>query len=427
MTNIRLLFVLSGCMLLIRSGYAQRDLAYYREQAKANSTQLYQNQNLIAANQLEGDRLRAESTKPQVSLVADFLIAPYFNNQGALVTTTPTDRAIGYDAAITNGGLYSALVSVNQPLFNKVQLRTNYQSVLLQNQAYDYQNQRALNELTKTITDQYILIYRDQEQIENSREVVQLLTEQLRITERLVQAGITKQSDYLLLRIEQKARQADLLNFQTTFFNDLIALDTLAALTQSPDTVILAPPDIVLQPSLDSTSRFFRQYTLDSLRIQTAQQVTNLIYKPQLSLTADGGLNATTLTHIQQRVGFSAGVSFRWLLFDGYQRRINQRKNQLLQQTIRAQRQRWVDQQAVRSQRILQAIRVLDEKITLLQGELTDYRAVLRDYRNQVAAGQLSVIDYVNTVKSFVLLQNDLTIARSDRSTLMNSHNYWNW
>ena len=362
-----------------------------------------------------------------MSLVGDLLAAPYFNNQGAFVTTTPTDRAIGYDAGITNGGLYAALLSVNQPLFNRVRFSTNYRQVLLQNQAYNYQNQRTLNELTKTITDQYILTFQDQEQIENSREVVQLLTDQLRIAERLVQAGITKQSDYLLLRIEQKARQADLLNFQTTFFNDLITLDTLAAVAQSLDTIILAPPVITLQPPLDSASRFFRQYTLDSLRIEAAQQVTNLIYKPQLSLTADGGLNSTTLINIQQRLGFSAGVSFRWLLFDGYQRRINQRKNQLLQETVQAKRQRFADQQSVRSRSIQQAIRVLEEKINLLQGELTDYQTVIQDYRNEVAAGQLSIIDYVNTIKSFTLLQNDLTIARSDRRTLINSYNYWNW
>ena len=427
MAKVRFLFILSSGLLLAHSGYCQHSLSYYLEQAQANSTQIYGNQNLIAANELEGDRLRAEFTKPQVSLTGDYLMSPYFNNGGTLVTTVPSDRAIGYDPAITNGGLYSALISVNQPLFNQVRFRTNYQQVLLQNQTYRYQNQRTLNDLTKAITGQYILTYRDQEQIQNSREVVQLLTEQLAIAERLVNAGVVKRSDYLLLSIEQKARQADLLNFQTTFFNDLIVLDTLAAVTQSPDTVILTEPGLVLQSPTDSTSRFFRQYTLDSLRIETAQQVTNLIYKPQVSLTADGGLNATTLTNLPRKVGFSAGVSFRWLLFDGYQRRINERKNRLLQETIQARQQRFIDQQAVRFRRIIQAIDLLDEKINLLQGELTDYRAVLQDYRNQVATGQLSVIDYVNTLKSFILLQNELTLAQADRRTLINEHNYWNW
>lgn len=427
MMRIHFLLLLSSALLLAHSGHCQRSLAYYLEQAEANSTQIYRNQNLIAANELEGDRLRAEFTKPQVSLAADYLVSPYFNNGGAFITTTPADRAVGYDPAITNGGLYAALISVNQPLFNNVRFRTNYQQVLLQNQSYRYENQRTLNDLTKAITDQYILTYRDQEQIQNSRDVVQLLTEQLSIAERLVNAGVFKRSDYLLLSIEQKARQADLLNFQTAFFNDLIALDTLAAVTQSPDTVILAEPDLFLQAPTDSTSRFFRQYALDSQRIETTQQVTNLIYKPQVSLTADGGLNATTLTNLPRKVGFSAGVSFRWLLFDGYQRRINERKNLLLQETVRARQQRFINQQTVRFRRITRAIDLLNEKITLLQGELTDYRAVLEDYRNQVATGQLSVIDYVNTIKSFILLQNELTIARADQRTLINEYNYWNW
>ena len=427
MVKIFIFFVLTSSLFLTHPGYSQRTLEDYLEQAKANSTQISQNQHLIGINELETDRLKAQFSKPQVSLGADYLISPYFHNQGTFVTTTPSDQAIGYDPAITNGGLYAALISINQPLFNQGRFRTNYGQILLQNQAYDYQNQRTINDLNKAITDQYIITFRDQEQIENRREVVQLLSEQLGIAERLVEAGIFKRTDYLLLSIEQKARQADLLNYQTNFYNDRIALDTLAALTETTDTVILTPPDIVLRTPLDGTSNFLRQYTLDSLQVATAQQVANLIYHPQINLIADGGVNATTLTDIQQKVGFSAGLSFRWLLFDGHQRQINQRQTRLRQEVIWARKRRFSAQQKIRFQRIEQALAMLNEKISLLEGELTDYRAVLQDYQNQVASGQLSVIDYVNTIKSFILLQNELTIARGDRSTLINEYNYWNW
>ena len=56
-----LFFLLTGYLVLffMQSGHAQRTLDFYLEQAEENSTQLYQNRNLIAANLLEGDRLRA--------------------------------------------------------------------------------------------------------------------------------------------------------------------------------------------------------------------------------------------------------------------------------------------------------------------------------------------------------------------------------
>lgn len=95
--------------------------------------------------------------------------------------------------------------------------------------------------------------------------------------------------------------------------------------------------------------------------------------------------------------------------------------------TIQARRKRFEDQNAMRFPRMLQAIDVLNRRIGLQQGQLNDYRSVLQNYRSEVASGQLSVIDYVNTVKSFILLQNELTIARSDRSLLINNYNYWNW
>ena len=424
--NIRILFFLM-CLWFALPGHAQQNLFYYLNQAETNSLQVYENNNLIAANKFEIQRLQAEYLGPRVSVNADYLMAPYFNNNGNFVAINPSDQAVGYDPAITNGGLYAALLSVNQPLFNRGRFSAYARQVLVQNQAYQYGSRSALHNLIRTVTDQYILTYRDQEQIINSRQIVELLSDQLTIARQLVKAGTIAQADYLLLSIEQKARQGDLLNYQTTFFNDLILLDTLAGISTPSDTIVLTEPDIALEQSLDSASHFLRQYHLDSLSIQANQQINNVIYLPQLNLTADGGLNATTLTNLPQRVGFSAGLSLRWLIFDGHQRRLNQSKSELLQETVSFRRNRFVNQNAVRKQKLLQAITVLNNRIGLLQGQVTDYQAVIQDYRKLLATGQFSVINFINTLKSFILLQNDLIIARSDRRTLINNYNYWNW
>lgn len=425
MANI--LFLLFSCLLFFVPAHAQQSLSYYLDQAETNSVQIYQNNNLISANKFEIQRLKAEYLGPKVSVNADYLMAPYFNNGGSFVSVNPSEKAIGYDPAITNGGLYAALLSINQPLLNRSRFSTYSQQVLVQNQAYQYGSRSTLHELQRAVTDQYILAYRDQEQIRNSREIVELLSDQLTIAGELVKAGTIAQADYLLLSIEQKARQGDLLNYQTNFFNDLILLDTLAGISRPSDTIVLTTPEIILETSLDSASNFLRQYHLDSLNIQTNQRVTNVIYQPQLNLIADGGLNATTLTNLPQRIGFSAGLSLRWLIYDGHQKRLNQRKSELQQETVSFRRNRFVSQNQVRKQKILQAIAVLDSRIDLLQGQLTDYQAVIRDYRKLLATGQFSVINFVNTLKSFILLQNDLIIARSDRRTLINNYTYWNW
>ena len=51
-------------------------------------------------------------------ITGDYLFAPYFNNNGNLITTNPDPNAIGYDVGITNGGLYSALINVDKNIFN---------------------------------------------------------------------------------------------------------------------------------------------------------------------------------------------------------------------------------------------------------------------------------------------------------------------
>ncbi len=424
--NTRVLFFLM-CLWFALPARAQRGLSYYLDQAETNSLQVYENVNLIAANKFEIQRLQAEYLGPKVSVNADYLMAPYFNNSGNFVSVNPSEKAVGYDPAITNGGLYAALLSVTQPLFNRGRFSTYARQVLVQSQAYQYGNRSALHNLARAVTDQYILTYRDQEQIINSRQIVKLLSDQLTIARELAKAGTIAQADYLLLSIEQKARQGDLLNFQTTLFNDLILLDTLAGISMPSDTIVLAEPDIALEQPIDSASNFIWQYHLDSLSIQANQQINNVIYQPQFNLIADAGLNATALTDLPQRVGFSTGLSLRWLIFDGHQRRLNQRKSELLQETVSFRRNRFVNQNQVRKQTLLQAITVLENRIGLLQGQVTDYQAVIQDYRKLLSTGQFSVINFINTLKSFILLQNDLIIARSDRRTLINNYNYWNW
>ena len=44
------------------------------------------------------------------------LFAPYLNNNGKIVDNDPSEKAIGYDVGLTDGGQYSMLFNIDLPV-----------------------------------------------------------------------------------------------------------------------------------------------------------------------------------------------------------------------------------------------------------------------------------------------------------------------
>src|ERR1017187_6892333 len=109
---LTLLFLLL-CPLLT----AQNDLQFYLTSAIRNNPSLKESQNNIRVKSLDKSLTEAEHIYPQISLTANYLFVPYFNND-KIVTANPGPNAVGYDASVTNGGLYSAQVNITKSLFN---------------------------------------------------------------------------------------------------------------------------------------------------------------------------------------------------------------------------------------------------------------------------------------------------------------------
>ena len=111
----KIIFVI---LFLSKLVYCQFNLDYFLNNALNNSPQIKNYNNLFLINDLQRKLDEAQNSSFQVYLTGDYLFAPYFNNNGKLVSTNPDPKAIGYDVGITNGGLYSALINVDKNIFN---------------------------------------------------------------------------------------------------------------------------------------------------------------------------------------------------------------------------------------------------------------------------------------------------------------------
>ncbi|MFZ0452138.1 MAG: hypothetical protein WAM24_00210, partial [Ignavibacteriaceae bacterium] len=109
-----LLIILSISKLV----FGQYNLDYFITRALDNSPQIKNYNSLYLINNLQKKLDEAQNSAFQVYVTGDYLFAPYFNNNGHLVSSNPLPKAVGYDVGITNGGEYSALLNIDKNIFN---------------------------------------------------------------------------------------------------------------------------------------------------------------------------------------------------------------------------------------------------------------------------------------------------------------------
>ncbi len=409
--------------------FAQKDLAFYIEQAKANSPLIQDNKNQSEAARLEIDRLKAFYTKAQISLSGNYQFSPIISrdNGKSELVLNPTEAVnyTGYDIAASNGGVYQGLLNFNQPLFNESRFRANAEQTMIGAQLNENTVQLTGHDLEKFITDQYILCLQDYKQIQFLDDLTKIVNSQKEIVLKLVENGIAKQSDLSLITIEQKIQQVALNSFQSTYRRDLMDLRVLCGVADTSYQV-LAEVDLLLGEEV-TVSKFAERFRLDSLNLALTQKVFELKYKPLVGVYANTGLNAVYAPTLANRFGVSAGINFSMTLTDGKQRNLSQQRTSVLMKSTQAYRNFFYNQNNLRKSKILAELKSITERLVMIDDQLKEYQNLFRFYRLEVSRGQLSVINYVTILKSYISTQRDFVLLQSNKQQLINLYNYWNW
>ncbi|MBK7653462.1 MAG: hypothetical protein IPJ20_25805 [Flammeovirgaceae bacterium] len=193
------------------------------------------------------------------------------------------------------------------------------------------------------------------------------------------------------------------------------------------DTTYQVLGDIDLQLGEDVTvSKFTERYRLDSLNLAATQNVFEQKYKPLVGLYANTGLNAVYAPTILNRFGFSAGINFTMTLTDGKQRNITQQRTSVLMKSTQAYKNFFYNQNGVRKNRVLTELKAVTERLVILEDQLKEYQKLLEFYKLELSRGQISVINYVTTLKSVMTTQRDFVLLQSNKQSLINLYNYWN-
>jgi outer membrane protein TolC len=422
MPRLNVFFVL---ILLIKWSFAQYSLDYFLNKAGDQSPALKEYRNLQAGNQVQSKLNHAQNSAFQVSVTGNYLFTPYFNNNGDLVSSDPAPKAVGYDIALFDGGLYSAQVNVERNLFNGSLIHALDRQLHIQGENYQYGFNLERHSLDKSVTEQYLNTLQSLLLRTLSREVVDNIGQQLELTGEMMKKGYAQTQDYLLLQIEVKNQTVALCEARQQYKSNVLQLYALCGI-QDTAVVEISPVELDLsRPILKSN--FTQKYILDSLAVVAEQALFETKYQPQLQAFVNTGLNAVQLQHIQRKFGMSAGLNLSVPLFDGHQKSLTRQQNHIIQQTIRDYR-RFSEREIMLQRANLQSqIESLKKNIESMSGQIRDYNSLLELSAKQLQQGNISMIDYMTLLRNFVDLRKNKIGTEMDYQRALNDYNYWNW
>lgn len=430
--NRLFLLLLLGCISLYSYGQedGSRSLRYYIEIAKENSPLITDYRNQTEIEQAELERLKAMYTHSRLELNGDYLFVPIISKDGGRATFKWNARSAtdyyGYDLGESSGSFHAGATWM-QPLLGRSSYKIAQEQAKINTDMANNRIRMEEHQLERSVTEQYLLCLLDKAQIDFTDSVGTVIDSRIGIVRKLVENGLSKQSDLNLLMIERDANAELNTAARQDYHTHLMDLNLLCGIDEVTDVALSDISQPVRLRSDGETSLFTEQYRLDSLNTAISLRSFNLQYKPKLDLFVNGGLQVGDFAGWYRHFGWSAGLTFSWTIFDGRQKRLKERQAGWQQNTIRTYRENSEYQRDMRIKQCLSELGRYDERERALDNQLAEYESVLSDYGREMDAGQVSVLDYITVLRSKIQTERDRLLLRTNRQLVIAAYNYWNW
>ena len=288
-----------------------------------------------------------------------------------------------------------------------------------------YSRNQIEHDIIKSIIDQYIVTYQFQQQSGYLQIIINQLESRKPLVAALVKQGLLQQNDFLLLDIQLATNSNDLKQLQFAYNNGIALLKNLSFIS---DTTLfeLDKPSITIK-SITTAYNYIQKFKLDSLSLVARQNIFNSKYKPQVSLLGSTGINAAAISNIPHNIGLSAGVHVSIPISDGHQRTLYEKQNALLlkNQLVYFNSAALIQQNNLRYAKL--QIEQWQQTIEMAVAPIQKQELLLEIIKDKVVKGQVSVMDYINALQEYALLQKNKAIAETNLLLYINQYNYYNW
>jgi outer membrane protein TolC len=204
---------------------------------------------------------------------------------------------------------------------------------------------------------------------------------------------------------------------------------TLNYLSGVADTAIFEITKPELQKTINTTDRsasiFFKQYQLDSIRLNNSRKLIDYSYRPKLSVFADGGYNSDLTAQYYKNFGTSVGFTVSMPLYDGGQRKLLYKKLSLEQETQRNYKAFFNNQYTQQINQLNQQISEYDKLIAEINDQFKYSESLIKVDTQLLQTGDLKIADLILAVNNYLTIKNLLTQNTVSRLQLINQLNYW--
>ena len=398
------LFLASGILVQAQS------LEFYIQKGLENSPLLKDFSNQLLSGKLDS-LLTQASYKPQVNQVSQAMYAP-------------TAKNFGYDAAITNGANYSAVVNVVQPLFNKKIKDNQFRDISLSNHAIVADTQITTSDLKQGITSQFLTAYADYTQIQFNQSTLNLLKNEQALLKSLADQGIYAQTDLMNLSISLTSQKIAIRQAFIQYRNSLAVLNFICGISDT-STVILTKPELTIRNQFNiNNSPAMMKFKIDSLKNVNSKQLIDLNYRPQLSAFADAGFMAVLPQNIPHNFGTSFGLNFSIPIYDGKQRKLQYEKTSLVENSRLNYQTFYTAQYKQQINQLNEQLKLTDELILSVRNQLNEQEKLIALYKIEIEKGLVRFPDFLNTVNNYTQTKNSLTVSEMNRLQIINQMNY---
>ena len=403
--------ILAIALFLTFSSFADaQSLDYYLTKGLENSPLLKEFNNQLLSGTLDS-LLTSATYKPQINHVSQALYAPVGKN-------------LGYDEAITNGGNFSALVNLVQPLLNKRIKEGQFRDISLSNQAIGVNAKLTETDLRLGITAQYLTAYADFLQIQFIQSTLNLLKEEQEILKSLVDQGIYLQTDRMNMALAITNQEVAIKQGMIQYKNDLGLLNFICGITDQPSAV-LEKPEMMLHNTFDiNDSPAMMKFRIDSLKNINSRQLIDLNYRPKLNVVADAGFMAFAPENIPHNFGTSFGLNFALPIYDGKQRKLQHDKTLLTENSRMNYRHFYSSQYRQRLSQLTEQLKLSDDLVSGIKSQLSEQEKLIAIYKVEITKGLVRFIDFLATVNNYTQTKNSLTVSEMNRLQIINQMNY---
>lgn len=407
----RLTIILICTSVSFYSPAQKNNLDYFVNTAIANSPLLKDYQSRVFSFALDSQIIRA-GLRPQVNGISNNMYAPVIGGWG-------------YDKAITNGAQLLEVVSVSKSLVSNKTIASQIASLQIQSLLANNSIRISEKDLKKTVTDQYIITYGEQLQLDFNNYINDLLKREDSLLKRLTQNNVYKQTDYLtfVVILQQQLLNTSQLEIQYDF--DYATLNYLAGIV---DTVTVVLQDPQLNPGTfgDFTnSVFYHQFVLDSLKLVNDRALIYLNYRPKINAFADAGYNSSLAYRPYKNFGTSIGLNVTIPIYDGKQKKLQYSKIDIQEKTRLTKRDFFIQQH---NQQLLQLMQQLNSTVKLIDQinkQIQYTEALITVNEKLLATGDIRLTDFILTLNNYFNAKNLVTQNYVSRLKILNQLNYW--